>query len=77
MEPVVARDSGVTVVAKRDCIVESVDASRIVLNPEADEGEESNVDIISLIKYQRSNQNTCINQSFPSCGRVTVSPGAK
>ena len=69
MEPVVARDSGVTVVAKRDCIVESVDASRIVLNPEADEGEESNVDIISLIKYQRSNQNTCINQ------RPIVRPG--
>ncbi|MFP8873125.1 MAG: DNA-directed RNA polymerase subunit beta, partial [Myxococcota bacterium] len=63
MEPVVARDSGVTVVAKRDCVVESVDASRIVLNPDESDGEESNVDIISLIKYQRSNQNTCINQS--------------
>jgi len=62
MESVVARDSGVTVVAKRDGIVESVDASRIVVNPDEDGGGGSNVDIINLIKYQRSNQNTCINQ---------------
>ena len=62
MESVVARDSGVTVVAKRDCVVESVDASRIVLKPEDQETGESNVDIINLIKYQRSNQNTCITQ---------------
>ena len=62
MEAVVARDSGVTVVAKRDGIVESVDAARIVLNPEEEDGSGSNVDIISLIKTQRSNQNTCINQ---------------
>jgi len=63
MEAVVARDSGVTVVAKRSGIVEAVDASRIVLNPdEDDDGVASNVDIINLIKYQRSNQNTCINQ---------------
>ncbi|MCZ6783373.1 MAG: DNA-directed RNA polymerase subunit beta, partial [Proteobacteria bacterium] len=62
MESVVARDSGVTVVAKRDGEVESVDASRIVLKPQDDEGAGSNVDIINLIKYQRSNQNTCINQ---------------
>ncbi|MBW2500681.1 MAG: DNA-directed RNA polymerase subunit beta [Deltaproteobacteria bacterium] len=69
MESVVARDSGVTVVAKRDAIVESVDAGRIVLKPEEDDGTGSNVDIINLIKYQRSNQNTCINQ------RPIVSPG--
>jgi len=62
MEAVVARDSGVTVVAKRDGTVESVDASRIVVKPDEDEGTGSNVDIINLIKYQRSNQNTCINQ---------------
>lgn len=62
MEAVVARDSGVTLVAKRDCVVESVDASRIVLKPDALEDEISNVDIINLIKYQRSNQNTAINQ---------------
>ncbi len=62
MEAVVARDSGVTVVAKRDGTVESVDAGRIVLKPDEDDGTGSNVDIINLIKYQRSNQNTCINQ---------------
>ena len=62
MEAVVARDSGVTVVAKRDASVESVDAGRIVLKPDDDESAGSNVDIINLIKYQRSNQNTCINQ---------------
>jgi DNA-directed RNA polymerase subunit beta len=62
MESVVARDSGVTVVAKRDGMVEAVDAGRIVIKPDDDEGAGSNVDIINLIKYQRSNQNTCINQ---------------
>jgi DNA-directed RNA polymerase subunit beta len=62
MEAVVARDSGVTVVAKRDGTVASVDAGRIVLKPIEDDGTGSNVDIINLIKYQRSNQNTCINQ---------------
>jgi DNA-directed RNA polymerase subunit beta len=62
IESVVARDSGVTVVAKRDGTVESVDASRIVMKPDEDDGTGSNVDIINLIKYQRSNQNTCINQ---------------
>jgi len=61
MEAVVARDSGVTVVAKRDATVVSVDASRIVLKPD-DDSAGSNVDIVNLIKYQRSNQNTCINQ---------------
>ena len=60
MEAVVARDSGVTVVAKHNATVESVDAGRIVLKPDDDEGTGSNVDIINLIKYQRSNQNTCI-----------------
>jgi len=62
MEAVVARDSGVTVVAKRDGRVEAVDAGRVVLKPDEDDGTGSNVDIINLIKYQRSNQNTCINQ---------------
>ena len=69
MEAVVARDSGVTVVAKRDGVVESVDAGRIVIKPDEDDGKGSNVDIINLIKYQRSNQNTCINQ------RPIVKPG--
>jgi DNA-directed RNA polymerase subunit beta len=62
MEAVVARDSGVTVVAKRDGTVVAVDASRIVVKPDEEEGEGPNVDIISLVKYQRSNQNTAINQ---------------
>src|SRR6516165_8324128 len=69
MEAVVARDSGVTVVAKRDGTVVAVDAARIVMKPDEDEGAGSNVDIINLIKYQRSNQNTCINQ------RPIVQPG--
>ena len=62
MESVVARDSGVTVVAKRSGVVVSVDAGRIVIKPDEEDGTGSNVDIINLIKYQRSNQNTCINQ---------------
>jgi DNA-directed RNA polymerase subunit beta len=63
MEAVVARDSGVTVVAQRDGGVVSVDAARIVIKPDEDDGTGSNVDIINLVKYQRSNQNTCINQN--------------
>jgi DNA-directed RNA polymerase subunit beta len=63
MEGVVARDSGVTVVAKRSGVVESVDASRIVIKPDPERGDEDPTpDIINLVKYQRSNQNTCINQ---------------
>ncbi len=62
MEAVVARDSGVTVVAKRDGAVVSVDAGRIVIKPDEEDESAPNVDIINLIKYQRSNQNTAINQ---------------
>ncbi|MCC7380607.1 MAG: DNA-directed RNA polymerase subunit beta [Deltaproteobacteria bacterium] len=65
MEKVVARDSGVTVVAKRDGMVEFVDAQRIVVKadtPEDSTDVAAEVDIYSLLKYQRSNQNTCINQ---------------
>ena len=61
MEWIVARDSGVTVAAKRDGVVESVDASRIVVKAE-ENGEGVGVDIYNLTKYQRSNQGTCINQ---------------
>ena len=64
MERIVATDSGVTIVAKRGGIVDSVDASRIVIainDKEATIGE-SGVDIYNLTKYTRSNQNTCINQ---------------
>ncbi|MBI5572805.1 MAG: DNA-directed RNA polymerase subunit beta [Desulfomonile tiedjei] len=64
MEHVVATDSGVTVVAKRDGVVDSVDATRLVVKAtEFTEGDlDPGVDIYNLIKYQRSNQNTCINQ---------------
>jgi len=64
MERAVAIDSGVTVVARRGGIVDSVDASRIVVrvNDEETSADESGVDIYNLTKYTRSNQNTCINQ---------------
>ena len=64
MESVVARDSGVTVIARRGGVVDSVDASRIVVRVNDDEAEagEAGVGIYNLTKYQRSNQNTCINQ---------------
>ncbi|AIL13185.1 DNA-directed RNA polymerase subunit beta [Candidatus Paracaedimonas acanthamoebae] len=70
MEKSVARDSGVTVVAKRDGIVDQVDATRIVIRvKETSASTPSVVDIYNLQKFQRSNQNTCINQ------RPLVRPG--
>ncbi len=73
MEAVVARDSGVTVVAKRDGVVEDVDATRIVIRADENGQKEDDpgVDIYTLIKYKRSNQNTCINQ------RPIVRPGER
>jgi DNA-directed RNA polymerase subunit beta len=65
IEGIVARDSGVTLVAKREGIVESVDAARIVVRPiEQDDSDQVSAkpDIYTLVKFQRSNQNTCINQ---------------
>jgi len=64
MERIVARDSGVTVVAKRSGTVESVDATRIVIRADRvrEGGRDPGVDIYNLVKYQRSNQSTCINQ---------------
>ena len=63
MEATVARDSGVVIIAKRSGVVDQVDAQRIVVRAtDQIESMESNVDIYSLLKYQRSNQNTCINQ---------------
>jgi DNA-directed RNA polymerase subunit beta len=65
IEGIVARDSGVTVVAKRDGVVELVDASRIVVKPlDSDDKDplSAKPDIYSLVKFQRSNQNTCLNQ---------------
>ena len=71
MERIVARDSGTAVVARRGGEVVSVDAARIVVRVNDDETEagEPGVDIYNLIKYTRSNQNTCINQ------RPLVRPG--
>ena len=64
MERPVAIDSGVTVVARRGGVVDSVDASRIVVrvNDAETTAGEPGVDIYNLTKYTRSNQNTCINQ---------------
>ncbi|HEX2462734.1 MAG TPA: DNA-directed RNA polymerase subunit beta, partial [Vicinamibacterales bacterium] len=64
MERAVAIDSGVTVVGRRGGVVDSVDASRIVVRVHDAEtsAAEAGVDIYSLTKYTRSNQNTCINQ---------------
>ncbi|WP_169546502.1 DNA-directed RNA polymerase subunit beta [Sneathiella aquimaris] len=62
MEERVARDSGVATVAKRGGIVDQVDATRIVIRAEETDLSKSGVDIYNLLKFQRSNQNTCINQ---------------
>ncbi|MEE2026074.1 MULTISPECIES: DNA-directed RNA polymerase subunit beta [Alkalimonas] len=64
VERVVAKDSGVTVVAKRGGTIDYVDASRIVVKVHEDEmvAGEAGIDIYNLTKYTRSNQNTCINQ---------------
>ena len=61
LETVVARDSGVCIVAKNSGVVESVDASRIVVRV-TDKKSKTASDVYNLIKYTRSNQNTCINQ---------------
>ena len=63
MEPVVARDSGAAIAARRAGIVDQVDATRIVIRATEDlDASKSGVDIYRLMKFQRSNQNTCINQ---------------
>jgi DNA-directed RNA polymerase subunit beta len=63
MEETVARDSGAAVSARRPGIVDQVDATRIVIRVTGDiEVGKSGVDIYTLQKFQRSNQNTCINQ---------------
>jgi DNA-directed RNA polymerase subunit beta len=64
MEAVVALDSGATVAAKRDGIIEQVDAKRIVIRASKEKDlTKSSVDIYNLLKFQRSNQSTCINQT--------------
>ncbi|MBI3072394.1 MAG: DNA-directed RNA polymerase subunit beta [Deltaproteobacteria bacterium] len=62
VEAIVARDSGVAVVARREGVVDAVDATRIVVKSDDTSGEvHSEVDIYNLVKFQRSNQNTCLN----------------
>ncbi len=62
MEAAVAKDSGATVVAKYDGIVDAVDANRIVVRSLNDNVADAGVEIYKLQKFRRSNQNTCINQ---------------
>ena len=63
MEPVVARDSGAAIAAFRTGVVDQVDATRIVIRATEElDPSKSGVDIYTLQKFQRSNQNTCINQ---------------
>jgi DNA-directed RNA polymerase subunit beta len=63
IEGVVARDSGISVISKRDGVVEDVDASRIVIRSEGgSDDEEPEVEIHKLLKFKRSNQNSCYTQ---------------
>ncbi|MBY8915386.1 DNA-directed RNA polymerase subunit beta [Nitratireductor rhodophyticola] len=63
MEPIVARDSGAAIAARRTGVVDQVDATRIVIRATEDvDASRSGVDIYRLMKFQRSNQNTCVNQ---------------
>ncbi|WFR96596.1 DNA-directed RNA polymerase subunit beta [Rhizobium tumorigenes] len=63
MEPIVARDSGAAIGARRGGVVDQVDATRIVIRAtEGLDASKSGVDIYRLMKFQRSNQNTCVNQ---------------
>src|SRR5690606_17443756 len=73
MERIVAKDSGAGVVAKRSGKVVSVDSQRIVIRADktSDDSLDTGVDIYNLVKYRRSNQDTCINQ------RPIVRPGEK
>jgi DNA-directed RNA polymerase subunit beta len=63
MEAIVAKDSGAVITAKRDGVVDQVDGKRIVIRvTEKDSDNKSGVDIFNLLKFQRSNMSTCINQ---------------
>ena len=63
MEGVVARDSGAAIAARRTGVIDQVDATRIVIRATAEtDPSKSGVDIYRLMKFQRSNQSTCINQ---------------
>jgi DNA-directed RNA polymerase subunit beta len=71
MERIVGRDSRVSIVAKHDGVIESVDANRIILKYEDRNGDAAvtKIDVYNLLKFRRSNQDTCINQ------RVVVRKG--
>jgi DNA-directed RNA polymerase subunit beta len=72
MERIVGRDSRVTIMARHDGIIESVDASRIILKYEEKKGSDepiTKIDVYKLLKFRRSNQDTCINQ------RVIINEG--
>jgi DNA-directed RNA polymerase subunit beta len=72
MEKIVGRDSMVTIVAKNSGVVKSVDANRIIVKYEEKSGREepvTKIDVYNLLKFRRSNQDTCINQ------RVIVKEG--
>jgi len=77
MERMVAKDSGVTVVAKRGGIVDYVDASRMVVrvNDSETKASKTGVDIYGLTKYTRTNQDTCINQRPLVSRGDTISAG--
>ena len=65
MEEITARDSGAVLICRRDGVVDSVDAQRIVVKVETDgksAGKDGGADVYTLVKFKRSNQNTCINQ---------------
>jgi DNA-directed RNA polymerase subunit beta len=62
MESVTARDSGSVVICKRAGVVDLVDSQRIIVRVGAEGQEDFGADIYSLVKFKRSNQNTCMNQ---------------
>jgi DNA-directed RNA polymerase subunit beta len=63
MESIAARDSGVTIMAPFDGIVEKVEASRIILHSlDKNRDDSGKLEVFNLVKYRRSNQNTCVNQ---------------
>ncbi len=62
MEEAVARDSGATIVARREGVVDQIDGARIVVRATSEDGTTKGVDIYRLRKFMRSNQSTCINQ---------------
>ncbi len=62
MEFVTARDSGAVVICRRSGVIDSVDSERIIVRADKSNAEDGDADIYRLVKFKRSNQNTCINQ---------------